>query len=62
MRISNTQWSTKIGGTKDMLNGLPNASVIDDILRAKMTRHGVSRASEPSPTMLYRWVVDSVVV
>ena len=62
MHISNTQGSTKISGTEHMLNGLPNTSVIDDILRAKMTRHGVPRASDPSPTTLYRWVVDSVAV
>ena len=62
MRISTTQGSTKIGRTEHMLIGLPITSVIDDILRAKMTRHGVSGAPEPSPTALYRWVVDSAAV
>ena len=62
MRISNTQWSTKIGRTELMLTGLPNTSVIDDISREKMTQHGLSRASEPSSTTLYRKVVDSVAV
>ena len=62
MRISTAQGSTESGGTEHTLTGLPNTSAIDDILRAKMTRHGVSGAFEPSPTTLYIWVVDSVAV
>ena len=62
MRTSNTQGSTKVGRTEHMLIDLPTTSLIDETLRAKMTRHGVSGASEPSPTTLYRWVVDSVAV